>query len=213
MYDFYHLLSRILWVFCLLSQLSTLIIYHHDCAAMNPLRSFLHFIFMSFCTLISIYFFRRCNNCAFFSGVTLELSSSICSNFLHTAMSSYCSHQSLCFPACSVYQLSLLPSLPSSSSLLLRLFPLNTTSHILQISFLYYFYSFQGHVNSVECVAYWASQHMVLSGDWSGNIFGWSVRGLESGDAAADVSTNSKKKQKGEKGAVNSSSSVRWEEW
>ena len=50
---------------------------------------------------------------------------------------------------------------------------------------------------------------MVLSGDWSGNIFGWSVRGLEGGEAAADVSTNSKKKQKGEKGAVNSSSSAR----
>ena len=54
-----------------------------------------------------------------------------CSNFVHAAMSSYCSHQSLCFSVCSVYKLSLLPSLPSSSSLLLRLFPLNTTSHIL----------------------------------------------------------------------------------
>ena len=58
-------------------------------------------------------------------------------------------------------------------------------------------------------MTYWAALHTVLSGDWSGNIFGWSVRGLESGEAASDVSTNSKKKQKGEKGAVNSSSSVR----
>ena len=48
---------------------------------------------------------------------------------------------------------------------------------------------------------------MVLSGDWSGNIFGWSVKSLESGEAV-EVS-GSKKKQKSEKGAVTSSSSVR----
>ena len=49
---------------------------------------------------------------------------------------------------------------------------------------------------------------MVLSGDWSGNIFGWSVKSLESGEAV-EVS-GSKKKQKSEKGAVTSSSSVRY---
>lgn len=33
-------------------------------------------------------------------------------------------------------------------------------------------------MNSVECVSYWAGQQMVLSGDWSGNIFGWSIKAL-----------------------------------
>ena len=69
----------------------------------------------------------------------------------------------------------------------------------------------KGHINSVECVSYWAAQRMILSGDWSGNIFGWSVKSVESGEAvASDDNTTTKKKQKGDKGAVNSSSSVRY---
>jgi ribosome biogenesis protein YTM1 len=36
-----------------------------------------------------------------------------------------------------------------------------------------------GHVNSLESVDYWNAQQMLLTGDWSGNIFGWGVKGLE----------------------------------
>ena len=73
--------------------------------------------------------------------------------------------------------------------------------------------NFNGHVNSVESLCVWNSpgnnQSMLLSGDWSGNVFGWNLQGLLSSHSSGDSSTEmseipvsggSKKKQKGKSG-------------
>lgn len=65
-----------------------------------------------------------------------------------------------------------------------------------------------GHINSVECIDYWNAQRILLSGDWSGNIFGWSVKSIEDKDNN-DNEITSKKKQKSDKGSVTTSSSVK----
>lgn len=38
------------------------------------------------------------------------------------------------------------------------------------------FITFDGHINSVECLAYYSDDHLLLSGDWSGNIFAWDLK-------------------------------------
>lgn len=36
--------------------------------------------------------------------------------------------------------------------------------------------TFDGHINSVECLAYYSIDNLLLSGDWSGNIFAWDLK-------------------------------------
>jgi ribosome biogenesis protein YTM1 len=78
----------------------------------------------------------------------------------------------------------------------------------------------KGHINSVECVDFWETsgndnQRVLLSGDWSGNIFGWNLATVMDDDAGrpgsdgADSSAGRKaKKQKGSKGGVVESDEV-----
>lgn len=62
--------------------------------------------------------------------------------------------------------------------------------------------SLTGHINSVESVAHWAQQSVLLSGDWAGNIFGWNVEKLgqqqQQGDGGEQHT--SKKKKTAERG-------------
>jgi ribosome biogenesis protein YTM1 len=58
-----------------------------------------------------------------------------------------------------------------------------------------------GHVNSVESVDVWESQQILLSGDWSGNIFGWNAGSLGTSADQTDE-TALKKKQKGSSGSA-----------
>ena len=37
-------------------------------------------------------------------------------------------------------------------------------------------FTFDGHINSVECLAYYSVDHLLLSGDWSGNVFAWDLK-------------------------------------
>lgn len=72
----------------------------------------------------------------------------------------------------------------------------------------------KGHINSVECVDFWETsgndnQRVLLSGDWSGNIFGWNVATLMDDEAAGrhrsdsvDSTGRKAKKQKGSKGTA-----------
>lgn len=63
--------------------------------------------------------------------------------------------------------------------------------------------TFGGHVNSAECVSFWhRNSHddssLIVSGDWSGNVFFWS---LPKQPVPIDVdSSNEKKRRKGSKG-------------
>lgn len=58
-----------------------------------------------------------------------------------------------------------------------------------------------GHVNSVECIQYWTSKQILVSGDWAGTIALWSVSSLGTGQLQSDTSNQSlKKKKKSERG-------------
>jgi ribosome biogenesis protein YTM1 len=70
-----------------------------------------------------------------------------------------------------------------------------------------------GHVNSVESIDIWSSQQILLTGDWSGNIFGWNVSSLGNSNSSGNGNGHadsehgtSRKKQKSDKGAVVSGS-------
>lgn len=53
-----------------------------------------------------------------------------------------------------------------------------------------------GHVNSVECLQYWASRQVLVSGDWAGTIALWPVSSLGTGQIQSDSSQSFKKKKK-----------------
>jgi ribosome biogenesis protein YTM1 len=61
-----------------------------------------------------------------------------------------------------------------------------------------------GHTASVESVRFDSANSVLLSGDWSGNLFGWDLRGLLAGgnnaDGADETEQSTKKKQKGKSG-------------
>jgi ribosome biogenesis protein YTM1 len=68
----------------------------------------------------------------------------------------------------------------------------NESTHLL--------HNLVGHVNSVESLTQislpTSSDDIILSGDWSGNMFGWKLPKTQSNAAEKDTSTQSKKKRK-----------------
>lgn len=63
---------------------------------------------------------------------------------------------------------------------------------------------FSGHVNSVESLNIYSTESnstMLLSGDWSGNIFAWDINSIEDDSSQDNSDGNTRKKMKGLSGS------------
>lgn len=65
-----------------------------------------------------------------------------------------------------------------------------------------------GHISSVECLDFWESRSMILSGDWNGNLIGWSVSSLLSQNLSSDKTDESTEKKSKKKQKVSQTKSV-----
>lgn len=66
----------------------------------------------------------------------------------------------------------------------------------------------QGHVNSVESMDFWTDKQILLSGDWSGNLFGWKMDQIDMSASSAQSSVRSGKRSKANDGKASDSAEV-----